>query len=254
MRDAELPGHLAPGPPFQVAEDDREAILVRQPGQFLVEQGVQVRAGFVRQGLRLGQVGQRPFARPPSGPGRPRREGRPVEDLIPTPYRRHFIPFPDPTLVRSFDEMLANVSSNAAQVVDARGLGRFFGREEEPRPGVERGHIPGSVNVPYSEVVSEDGTVKPNAALEQIFREQGVDLRKPVVTTCGSGITAAIDPYGRVIARAPANQRLALNAPYGRIADTTFYTRHGDWFAYLCAIISAGILLWGIPRRRNGRQ
>jgi thiosulfate/3-mercaptopyruvate sulfurtransferase len=122
-----------------------------------------------------------------------RREGRPVEDLVPTPYRRHFVPFPNPALVRDFDQMLANVSTGAAQVVDARGAPRFFGREEEPRAGVERGHIPGSVNVPYSEIVSEDGTMKSSAELARIFRDSGIDVDKPIITTCGSGITAAID-------------------------------------------------------------
>lgn len=122
-----------------------------------------------------------------------RREGRPLEDLIPNPYHRHFTPRPNHALVRSFAQMLANLKSRNEQVIDARGQLRFRGEEEEPRPGVERGHIPGSANVPYSELVEEDGTLKSNEALARIFRLRDVDWRKPVVTTCGSGITAAID-------------------------------------------------------------
>lgn len=122
-----------------------------------------------------------------------RREGRPVEDLLPSPSRRHFTPRPNLALVRNFAQMHANLESGSEQVVDARGAARFFAREPEPRPGVSGGHIPGSFNVPYSEIVSADGTMKTKEALVQLFRDRGIDLARPVVTTCGSGITAAID-------------------------------------------------------------
>jgi thiosulfate/3-mercaptopyruvate sulfurtransferase len=122
-----------------------------------------------------------------------RREGRPVEDLAPAPSRRHFTPQPNPALVCGFDQMRANLTTGAEQVVDARGPARFRGEEAEPRPGVAPGHIPGSVNVPYSELVAQDGTLKSTQALAQIFRARDIDLSRPVVTTCGSGITAAID-------------------------------------------------------------
>jgi len=122
-----------------------------------------------------------------------RREGRPLEDLIPNPYHRHFTPRPNHALVRNFAQMLANLKSGNEQVIDARGQPRFRGEEKEPRPGVERGHIPGSANVPYSELVEEDGTLKSNEGLARVFRQRDIDWRKPVVTTCGSGITAAID-------------------------------------------------------------
>ncbi|HEY2017516.1 MAG TPA: 3-mercaptopyruvate sulfurtransferase [Bryobacteraceae bacterium] len=122
-----------------------------------------------------------------------RREGRPLEDLIPNPVRRHFTPRPNPQLARDFTQMLTNLESRREQVVDARGAARFFGREEEPRAGVSRGHIPGSANIPYSELVAPDGTLKPAQTLAEIFRAQGIDPAEPVVTTCGSGITAAID-------------------------------------------------------------
>lgn len=122
-----------------------------------------------------------------------RREGRPVEDLEPTPSRRHFTPRPNLALVRSFEDVQANLASKAAQVVDARSPPRFRGEEQEPRPGVQPGHIPDSANVHYAELIAPDGTLKPGAELERIFATHGIDPGKPVVTTCGSGITAAID-------------------------------------------------------------
>jgi len=122
-----------------------------------------------------------------------RRESRPLEDLVPNPVRRHFTPRPNRELARDFAQMLANLESRREQVVDARGAARFFGREEEPRAGVKPGHSAGSANIPYSELVAADGTLKPKPALAEIFREHGIDPAEPVVTTCGSGITAAID-------------------------------------------------------------
>jgi thiosulfate/3-mercaptopyruvate sulfurtransferase len=122
-----------------------------------------------------------------------RREGRPVEDLIPNPYRRHFTPRPNPTLVRGFVQMQENLTTKAAQVVDARSPTRFRGEEPEPRAGVQPGHIPGSANVHYAELIAPDGTMKSKRDLGEIFDAHHVDLAKPLVTTCGSGITAAID-------------------------------------------------------------
>ena len=122
-----------------------------------------------------------------------RREGRPLQDVIQNPGIRHFTPRPNAALVRTFGQMKANVDSGQEQVVDARGAMRFRGEEEEPRPGVRRGHIPSSSNIPYTQMTNPDGTLKSGADLAQILRVAGIDWTKPVVTTCGSGITAAID-------------------------------------------------------------
>lgn len=81
--------------------------------------------------------------------------------------------------------------TGAAQIVDARASGRFKGETPEPRPGLRSGHIPQSVNVPWGEVVAE-GRLKPAAGVEAAFTKAGVDLERPVITTCGSGVTAAI--------------------------------------------------------------
>jgi thiosulfate/3-mercaptopyruvate sulfurtransferase len=121
-----------------------------------------------------------------------KREGRPIEDLIPQPHLRHFTPRPNNALVRSFDQVMQNLSSGREQIVDQRSAPRFGGKEAEPRPGVRPGHIPASLNVPYAELSSEDGTLKPRDELVRVFSSHDVDLMRPAVTSCGSGITAAI--------------------------------------------------------------
>jgi thiosulfate/3-mercaptopyruvate sulfurtransferase len=78
------------------------------------------------------------------------------------------------------------------QIVDARPKARFEGTEAEPRPGLRSGHIPGSRSVPSATIVNADGTLKSKDELERIFREAGIDPQKPVVTTCGSGVTASM--------------------------------------------------------------
>ena len=83
------------------------------------------------------------------------------------------------------------IASGAAQVVDARPADRFEGRAPEPRPGLKSGHMPGSFNVPFVEIIEERPS-KPAEALAAIFASHGVDLAKPVLTTCGSGVSAAI--------------------------------------------------------------
>jgi thiosulfate/3-mercaptopyruvate sulfurtransferase len=121
-----------------------------------------------------------------------RAEGRAVEDMISAPYPRHFTPRPNNALVRNFDQMKANLASAAEQVIDARGAARFYAREPEPRPGTRGGHIPRSKNIPYTEFMTPDGTLKPPGELAALFKANGISPTEPVVTTCGSGVTAAI--------------------------------------------------------------
>ena len=130
-----------------------------------------------------------------------RSEGGAVEDMIAPSYPRHFTPRQNHALIRDFDQMIA-LQKNGAQIVDARSPSRFAGQEEEPRPGVRRGHIPGSVNVHYAELTRDDGTLKSADELRAIFSARGIDLKKPIVTTCGSGITAAIEMLALEVAGA----------------------------------------------------
>jgi thiosulfate/3-mercaptopyruvate sulfurtransferase len=121
-----------------------------------------------------------------------RAEGRPVERGAPAPPRRAFTARPQPALVRDLAAMRANLASRAAQVLDARSAGRFAGTEPEPRAGLRGGHIPGSLNLPYETLYRADGTLKPPDELAGAVRAAGVDLGRPVVTTCGSGVTASV--------------------------------------------------------------
>lgn len=123
-------------------------------------------------------------------------EGRPTESGKVTLRHRHFTVWRDDKPVRTLEQMLANIESKAEQVVDARGQGRFEGREAEPRLGVNPGHIPGSLNLPYEQMFNDDGTWKRSDELRAAFAGAGIDLDKPLVATCGSGLTAATLVFG----------------------------------------------------------
>lgn len=99
---------------------------------------------------------------------------------------------PNTQLLRSFEQMLDIVEKRTAQVIDARGNARFYAKEAEPRPGVRGGHMPGSINLPYTEFTNPDGTMKPPSVLKDLFESRCVNLAAPIVTSCGSGVTAAI--------------------------------------------------------------
>ena len=121
-----------------------------------------------------------------------RAEGRPVESGTPAPAARPFKATPRPELVRDLDAMRANLASRAAQVLDARSAGRFAGTEPEPRAGLRGGHIPGSLSLPYDSLYRADGTLKAPDELRAALQGAGLDLARPVVTTCGSGVTASV--------------------------------------------------------------
>ncbi len=121
-----------------------------------------------------------------------RAEGRPVESGAPAPSRRAFTARRRPELVRDVEAMRANVAGRTTQVLDARSAGRFAGTEPEPRAGLRGGHIPGSLNLPYETLYRPDGTLKPPDELRGAITAAGVDLARPVVTSCGSGVTASV--------------------------------------------------------------
>jgi thiosulfate/3-mercaptopyruvate sulfurtransferase len=141
-----------------------------------------------------------------------RSEGRPLEDMSATPFARHFTARKSHALVKDFVQMKENLLTNSYQVVDARGMARFKAIEQEPRTGIRGGHIPGSLNVPYTELTTPTGTLKTRDELKKVFASHGVDPLLPTITTCGSGITAAIE-------------LLALNVAGGR--DVALYD--GSW-------------------------
>jgi thiosulfate/3-mercaptopyruvate sulfurtransferase len=117
--------------------------------------------------------------------------GLPLEDGPPiTPFARHFTARLHQELLIDADGMRARVSQGGAGIIDARSSGRFRGTEPEPRPGVPSGHMPGAANVPWQNVLNPDHTMKSALQLRLLFEGVGIDLRKPVVATCGSGVSA----------------------------------------------------------------
>jgi thiosulfate/3-mercaptopyruvate sulfurtransferase len=120
------------------------------------------------------------------------REGRPVADGPPQiAGERHFTARMNNAMVRDLDQMRRNLQSKRTQVVDARSPERFRGEAPEPRDDLRAGHIPGSVNVPHTSLVDPvTGTLKDADAITRTFKEAGIDPKKPVATTCGSGVTA----------------------------------------------------------------
>ncbi|WP_308915517.1 3-mercaptopyruvate sulfurtransferase [Jannaschia sp. LMIT008] len=121
-----------------------------------------------------------------------RAEGRPLTADRTAIRDRHMTVTPDPTLMRDVTDVARASKLGHPQIVDARGPSRFRGEAPEPRPGLRAGHIPGSRNLHYATLFDADGTMKAPGDLRIAFAEAGIDPSKPVVTTCGSGVTAAI--------------------------------------------------------------
>jgi thiosulfate/3-mercaptopyruvate sulfurtransferase len=119
-----------------------------------------------------------------------KREGRAIESGPAKTKAKFFTAILEADMVRSFDAVMGIVKAASAQMVDARSASRFTAEEPEPRAGVRGGHMPGAINVHYRKLIAEDGTLKPPAELQAAFFQ--VDLNRPIVTTCGSGLTAAI--------------------------------------------------------------
>jgi thiosulfate/3-mercaptopyruvate sulfurtransferase len=125
------------------------------------------------------------------GIGKWRREGRPVESGASTRPRGSFTARRQPgDAVRELDQVRQAAAIGRPQIVDLRSAGRFAGTEPEPRPGLRGGHIPGSLNLPYDELVREDGTVLPAESLRRRIATAGVDPSRPIIATCGSGVSA----------------------------------------------------------------
>lgn len=138
-----------------------------------------------------------------------RAEGRPLTDADDAPAAGRLTPRPRPELLAAADDVARAAGAGAPQVVDARAAARFEGRAPEPRAGLRAGHVPGARNVPYAALLDEDGTMRPEPELRAAFEAAGVDPARPAITTCGSGVTAAV--ISLALAR--------LGAPEGALYD-----------------------------------
>ncbi|QDC08428.1 3-mercaptopyruvate sulfurtransferase [Oceanicola sp. D3] len=123
-------------------------------------------------------------------------EERPVEDMPPIVRDRHMTVQRQADMVKDVTQVAAASKLGDWQIVDARAPERFAGAAPEPREGLRAGHIPGSKNLPFGNLLKSDGTMKQGQALRDAFEDAGVDLAKPVITSCGSGVTAAVLSLG----------------------------------------------------------
>jgi thiosulfate/3-mercaptopyruvate sulfurtransferase len=150
-------------------------------------------AGAARAWWMFRVMGFRDVAVLNGGFGKWQAEGRPVKSGEPRRRtERHFTARLNSGLVRDLDDVMRLLKTGAMQIVDARAAGRFAGTDPEPRAVPRLGHIPGSKNVPFAGLLNQDGTMRPPAELKAIFAAGGVDSAKPVVASCGSGVTACV--------------------------------------------------------------
>ncbi|WP_395945953.1 3-mercaptopyruvate sulfurtransferase [Brevundimonas sp.] len=151
-------------------------------------------------------------------------EGRPVEtgpaaSFTPATFTAQF----DATAVADVEDVRAALAEGA-QVADARGFPRFSGQAAEPRPGVRAGHMPGALNLPYAGLLAADGALKQGQALTDAFAKAGLDPDRPVVTTCGSGVTAAIISLALATLDRPSRLYDGSWSEWGRRTDTPVAT------------------------------
>lgn len=128
-----------------------------------------------------------------------RAENRDVEDSEPRRVQSHFTSRLNNGAVADLAHVKNVISNGNRQLLDARSGDRFAGKAPEPRAGLRSGHMPTAFNLPFTELISEDGTFRPREELAQAYKDAGIDLAKPITTTCGSGVTAAILTLGLTI-------------------------------------------------------
>lgn len=126
-------------------------------------------------------------------------EARPTESGASAGGEASFAADRQDSAIASKADVRANLASCAAQVLDARGKARFTGEDPEPRPGMASGHIPGSINLPFGQLLDETGLWKRGEALRESFRAAGVDLDRPLIMSCGSGVTACNLLFGAAL-------------------------------------------------------
>jgi thiosulfate/3-mercaptopyruvate sulfurtransferase len=154
-------------------------------------------------------------------------EGRETDDLPPVPRERHFTARTNNLLLRTADQLIENVDTGKELVVDARGAGRFAGTDDEPRAGLRKGHIPDSVNLPFVDLMDKDNNFVMRSAdeIKKIFADAGVDFSKPVVASCGSGVTAGVIAFaGYLIGKTDIAVYDGSWSEWGRRHDTPITT------------------------------
>lgn len=181
--------HMAPPP--EIFASRARALGVGDGQQVVIYDDSAVRSA-ARAWWTFRLMGYRDVAVLDGGLGKWRAEGRPLDSLPPTIRDRHLTPRRQPDLVCDVTQVARAAKLGDPQIVDARAPERFRGEAPEPRPGLRAGHIPGSLNLPFGRLLNTDGTLKSPEALRAAFTDAGVDLARPVITTCGSGVTAAI--------------------------------------------------------------
>ncbi|MCS5602412.1 MAG: 3-mercaptopyruvate sulfurtransferase [Paracoccus sp. (in: a-proteobacteria)] len=178
-------------PPVEMFISRMRAMGVGDGHQVVVYDNSDVRSAFrVWWNFRL--MGKTDVAVLDGGFGKWQAEGRPVEDMAPILRDRHITVQRQAGLIRDVTQVAAASKLADHQIIDARAPERFRGEVDEPRPGLRAGHIPGSRNLPFARLFNADGTMKDEAAIRAEFETAGVDLSQPAITTCGSGVTAAI--------------------------------------------------------------
>jgi len=192
-------------PTSSAFEAEARALGVSAASTLVVYDGSGVNLSAARVWWMFRAFGHERVAVLDGGLGAWRSEGRPLETGAPRPHPRgDFRAVLQPGRVRSLAEMQAIVASRSAQVVDARPAGRFHGIDPEPRAGVRSGHMPGSVSLPYADLVDAEGRLLSPGALRERLRASGVDLDRPVVATCGSGTSACAVLLALDVLGAPA--------------------------------------------------
>ncbi|MFD1880834.1 3-mercaptopyruvate sulfurtransferase [Paracoccus pacificus] len=181
--------HMAPQPEMFVSR--MRAMGVGDGHQVVIYDNSDVRsAARVWWLFRL--MGKSDVAVLDGGLGKWLAEGRAVEDMPPILRDRHITVQRQAGLVKDVTQVARASKLGDHAIVDARGAERFRGDAPEPRPGLRTGHIPGARNLPFKKVLNADGTMKSPDEIRALFQDAGVDLSKPVITTCGSGVTAAV--------------------------------------------------------------
>lgn len=180
--------HMAPPPEMFISR--LRAMGIGDGHQVVIYDNSDVRSAF-RAWWTFRLMGKTDVAVLDGGLAKWLAEGRATEDMPPVMRDRHITVQRQAGLVRDVTQVAAASKLGDPQIVDARSPERFRGDQPEPRAGLRAGHIPGSRNLPFGRLFNADGTMIDPDAIRAAFTDAGIDLSKPVITTCGSGVTAA---------------------------------------------------------------